>query len=61
VYQLATGLGGLESEESKQHNTETNRGRTTLHSLLLPFVARAVHTWHLADIDANAEYVCIPV
>jgi hypothetical protein len=29
---LATGLGGLESEESKHRNTETNRGQTTLHN-----------------------------
>jgi len=35
VYQLATGLGRLESEESKHSNTETNRRQTTLHNLLL--------------------------
>jgi hypothetical protein len=28
---MATGLSGLESEESQHCNTETNRGHTTLH------------------------------
>ena len=65
VYQLATGHSGLESEESKHRNTETNCGHTTLHiaRTLLFQDRKEANAQQLLDERANfllffAVFVC---